>query len=285
VDVLGSWKRKGQTERELRALRSEPRRDFEDALVHEVRAAAPGRSTRARVGALAAVTSVFLVALASFGGLGYAATSIRETAQVARQIVKPLQAQRPEARSTAAADQYGKQDVCHRGKTLSVDKNAVAAHTAHGDTLGPCGTLGVFAAPTIVATPADTAAVPTTGDVVLEVKGLDGTLEGGSGNQILAGSTGDDKITGGKGSQIILGGGGNDKITAGKGSQLLLGGKGDDELKAGKGHDLLDGGPGNDKIDSHNGLSDLVDGGKGNDTCIIDKAKDLVKNCEHVTRK
>jgi len=28
--------------------------------------------------------------------------------------------------------------LCHKGKTIKVDESAVAAHLAHGDTLGAC---------------------------------------------------------------------------------------------------------------------------------------------------
>ena len=40
---------------------------------------------------------------------------------------------------SAVQYQYGKKvTICHKGKTITVSKNAVPAHVRHGDTLGPC---------------------------------------------------------------------------------------------------------------------------------------------------
>jgi hypothetical protein len=40
---------------------------------------------------------------------------------------------------SAAQSQYGhKVTICHKGKTIKVDKHAVRAHLRHGDTLGTC---------------------------------------------------------------------------------------------------------------------------------------------------
>jgi hypothetical protein len=41
---------------------------------------------------------------------------------------------------TMSAAKMDKVDVCHNGKTLSVNGNAAAAHQGHGDTLGACPT-------------------------------------------------------------------------------------------------------------------------------------------------
>lgn len=52
--------------------------------------------------------------------------------------------QTPQA-GRAARDKVGlraasmdKVTVCHKGKTIHVDESAVAAHMAHGDTMGAC---------------------------------------------------------------------------------------------------------------------------------------------------
>ena len=43
---------------------------------------------------------------------------------------------------SAAHSQYGhhKVTICHNGHTITIDEDALPAHLAHGDTLGPCHT-------------------------------------------------------------------------------------------------------------------------------------------------
>ncbi len=76
-------------ESELRAARPEPRREFVNALEarvrHDGRRAARGSFRVAFVGAL---TACMLFALASVGGLGYAASSLNDVAVTAKRIVK-----------------------------------------------------------------------------------------------------------------------------------------------------------------------------------------------------
>lgn len=41
--------------------------------------------------------------------------------------------------SSSKADKKAeKVTLCHKGKTIKIDESAVAAHLAHGDTLGAC---------------------------------------------------------------------------------------------------------------------------------------------------
>lgn len=75
-------------EGELRAHRPEPRPEFVHALearVHEDRRRARGGIRLAFVGAL---TACMLFALAAVGGLGYAASSVKDAAVSAKRIVK-----------------------------------------------------------------------------------------------------------------------------------------------------------------------------------------------------
>ena len=76
--------------------------------------------------------------LASFGGLGYAASSTKGAFVAVKEVVAPS---RPQAGNTAAADQYKpeKVTICHKGHTITISKSALPAHLRHGDTVGPCG--------------------------------------------------------------------------------------------------------------------------------------------------
>jgi hypothetical protein len=70
-----------------------------------------------RIAAAAAMVVSMLVAVAALGGVGRAQSMI-----------------------TAADGAYGKKvTICHKGKTITVGKAAVAAHVKnHGDTIGTC---------------------------------------------------------------------------------------------------------------------------------------------------
>jgi len=74
---------------------------------------------------------------------------------------------------------------------------------------------------------------------------------GGTGSDIIVGTSANDTLTGGGGvgQDIIFGGAGNDTITAtGSGNHLLIGGTGDDNITGGTGSDWLMGGRGNDTL-------------------------------------
>ena len=79
----------------------------------------PRRFTRKspRVAVAAALATGMLTVFAALGGVGVAQSAV-----------------------SAVQYQYGKKvTICHKGKTITVSKNAVPAHVRkHGDTLGPC---------------------------------------------------------------------------------------------------------------------------------------------------
>jgi hypothetical protein len=100
-----------------------------------------------RLGLAAAVTAAMLVAVAAFGGLGYAASSVKEAVQTAVQAAVPVKANEPQQSSAEA--QYGaKVTICHvtpNGKqhNITISQNAVASflRTHPHDYLGSCGAL------------------------------------------------------------------------------------------------------------------------------------------------
>lgn len=99
-----------------------------------------------RLSFAAAVTVLVLGSLASFGGVGYAASGANQAFTAVKQIVKPS---RPHVvRQTAAQDQYQpkKVTICHKGHTITISRSALPAHLRHGDTIGPCPAGGVAGA-------------------------------------------------------------------------------------------------------------------------------------------
>jgi hypothetical protein len=98
-----------------------------------------------RLGLAAAASAAVLVAVAGFGGLGYAATSVKEAVRTAVQVAVPGKADQPQQSSAEA--QYGaKATICHvtpNGKQhdVTISQNAVASflRTHPQDFLGSCG--------------------------------------------------------------------------------------------------------------------------------------------------
>ena len=88
-------------ERELRTSRPEPRVDFARELGNEVRSRrATERSPLGRVGLAFALTGLIVVALASFGGIGYASSAASHA------VKKPTVAKARVATKSAASAQY-----------------------------------------------------------------------------------------------------------------------------------------------------------------------------------
>jgi Ca2+-binding RTX toxin-like protein len=92
---------------------------------------------------------------------------------------------------------------------------------------------------------------------------VNGTANGGAGNDVLIGSAGDDVLNGDGGDDVIGGGAGNDH---------LAGGDGADHLTGGGGVDALAGGSGDDVLDALDGISDAnISGGGGSDVFRRDR--------------
>lgn len=97
-------------------------------------------------------------------------------------------------------------------------------------------------------------------------KGLEPTILGTSGPDVLRGTNGRDVIVGLGGADTIYGLGGNDVICGGGGNDTIYGDAGDDRIFGGSGKDVIEGGAG------RNSLS----GGRGNDL-IVASAGDKVR--------
>jgi hypothetical protein len=125
---------------ELRASRPEPSPELVKTLSDQY-----GANRRrahlyvaSRLSFAGALTVLMLGTLASFGGLGYAASSTKQAAIAVKHVVAPS---RPQVvHGSAAQDQYGPQKVtiCHKGHTITISRSALPAHLRHGDTVGPC---------------------------------------------------------------------------------------------------------------------------------------------------
>jgi hypothetical protein len=105
------WKRKRDpVEAALREARPAASDELVGQLSERVLATAVTRSNRgSRLAFGAAVTVFMLGTFASFGGLGYAASSAQTTATAVKRVVAPAKTQK--AHRSSAASQYGEQSV------------------------------------------------------------------------------------------------------------------------------------------------------------------------------
>lgn len=101
--------------------------------------------------------------------------------------------------------------------------------------------------------------------------------DGGSGNDILAGTAWADSLRGLGGQDRLRGGGGRDRLSGGKDGDALAGGGGHDRLFGGDGRDILKGGAGHDRLfggDARDRLlgqrgDDRLNGGGGADVFVF----------------
>ena len=113
------------------------------------------------------------------------------------------------------------------------------------------------------------------GDVTIDGGTGNDVLWSSSGNDVLLGGTGNDKMNGGAGNDYLDGGAGNDEMNGGKGVDLLQGGAGSDKLTDTSGNGLLDGGAGNDTLTNGSGNA-LMIGGKGTDKLVLGGGYDVI---------
>jgi Ca2+-binding RTX toxin-like protein len=119
---------------------------------------------------------------------------------------------------------------------------------------------------------------PVPGSAIFSATGAADFLDGGSGNDLLVGDSGDDILSGGAGNDqlfgddeagywvvpgddVLDGGMGDDLLAAGDGADSLSGGVGLDQLFADKGNDVLDGGDDLDTLHGGDGADELFGGG------------------------
>jgi hypothetical protein len=144
--VARFWpRREDNLARELRESKPELSAEFIDALSEHVASTGSRgrRYVRSRVAFVALLTVLVLGALASIGGLGYAASTTKDAVKAVKHAIAPSSPK--VVRNSAAQSQYGRERVtiCHQtgsGKpvTITISRAALPAHLRHGDTIGPC---------------------------------------------------------------------------------------------------------------------------------------------------
>jgi hypothetical protein len=144
---MARWNRRSDDlEGELRANRPEAPAHFLKSLSLRIGEAAHEQKRHGafRRGLAAAVTVAVFGALASFGGLSYAASG---AAHGVKAVKKAVTSSQPRVvKETPAGNQYAekKTTICHHAGprqrvTITVANAALPAHLAHGDTIGRCG--------------------------------------------------------------------------------------------------------------------------------------------------
>ncbi|TAN47255.1 MAG: hypothetical protein EPN21_18120 [Methylococcaceae bacterium] len=92
--------------------------------------------------------------------------------------------------------------------------------------------------------------------------------EGGSQNDVLVGTTGDDKLFGLNKKDDLSGGLGDDELWGGYDNDILFGNEGNDKLYGEQNDDYMEGGEGDDTLDGGLGKDTMI-GGAGNDTYVL----------------
>jgi Ca2+-binding RTX toxin-like protein len=115
-------------------------------------------------------------------------------------------------------------------------------------------------------------------DSFLAEKGLQVTVDGGSGDDMIFGGKKNDRLTGGPGRDSVTGEGGNDVISGGAGNDTLNGDTWRDPVffrpyKKPAGRDRINGGPGADDIQGGAGV-DILLGGPGGDSFYNNRDRD-----------
>jgi Ca2+-binding RTX toxin-like protein len=174
----------------------------------------------------------------------------------------------PDIDTTVAASTYTPEEAL--GLTDGVWRWRVRARDAHG-TWGTwsdiwsvtvavlrCGGLEA----TMVGTEGPDVLRGTSERDVIVALGGDDVIRAGSGDDVVCAGDGDDRVFGRGGDDLLWGDDGNDLLKGGGSSDVLEGGDGNDRLVVGLGDDEAYGGAGDDKVSSGQGTNTL-DGGGG----------------------
>lgn len=113
---------------------------------------------------------------------------------------------------------------------------------------------------------------------------IDLAFTGGSGDDRLVGSNGDDLLRGGPGADRMFGAAGDDTLDGEGGEDRLDGGRGADRLDGAGARDQFAGGGGDDRIDARGQRLEPVDCGGGSDRARADRLDLVRRNCEVVRR-
>jgi VCBS repeat-containing protein len=129
----------------------------------------------------------------------------------------------------------------------------------------PALAFGAFSGSSSSSSSSDSGATCLGLEVTLGGTSGDDLLRGTPGNNVIDGFGGNDRIIGGGGIDVVCGGSGKDYITTGKGPDKIIGGSGDDKINSRRGPDLDYGQGGNDLLIGGPGF-DRMSGGGGHDT-------------------
>jgi hypothetical protein len=149
----------------LESERPQPSDEFMRAMKGRLESERVTRPRGWRLAFAGGLTALLVLAFALTGGIGYAASAVKDsTSAVTTFVAGPSKADKAKKagkpavqgsnvttsargnQSSSARNQYQEKVViCHippgepeNAHTISVSPNAVPAHLAHGDTLGPC---------------------------------------------------------------------------------------------------------------------------------------------------